>query len=298
MQFAESSPALTAAARVFLTPYATEAHYATTTTWETFVNGDYQCTTIEKEVTLGLQPEETGYAVDFRTAPPVLTTPADPEPLAELALRLAALYAQVRVRVAPTGAVEALLNHAELQRTGEHLLTEMRAGALADDRLTPTLADFLSRQLQSPANVLQSLHHDYLYQTLLPNFYQLPLAGATVPGRGRQFSSFFNKVPLYFAEQVRVLPEATPDYLSLGLHGTLDTQQTDLPAVRELLAKLLQPDSAAGQAGAALPAPHFHYEATYRLARATGLPVSVELTVYARVGEVFNQQYTLSIHRL
>ena len=116
-----------------LSPYATQAPYATTITWETFVNGDYHCTTIQKELTLGIEPEESGYAVDFRTSPPVLTTPDDPEPLAEFALRLAALYAHVRVRVAPTGARVALLNYAELRDTGEQLLTEMRTGALADD---------------------------------------------------------------------------------------------------------------------------------------------------------------------
>ena len=146
---------------------------------------------------------------------------------------------------------------------------------------------------------MHSLHHDYLYQTLLPDFYQLPLGGAAAPPRERQFVNFFNKVPLYFSEQIRVLPGATADYVPLGLSGPLDAQQTDVPAVRQLLANMLHPDLAVGQPEAtALPAPHFHYEATYLLARATGLPVSGKLTVYARVGEVYNQQYTLSIKRV
>jgi hypothetical protein len=44
--------------------------------------------------------------------------------------------------------------------------------------------------------------------------------------------------------------------------------------------------------------PHFQYEATYALDPATGLPLSAELTVYARLTDLYNKQYTLTLQRL
>ena len=276
------------------------ARYAATLSWESYVNGDYQLTTIEKEVALRVQPGGTGLAVAFETSPPTLVTPIDPEPLAALALRLAALYARVLVQAAPTGKITALLNHPELVHTGTQVLLEMRAAAHEDDQLTPALLSFAERQLQSPTSVLASLQHDYLYQTLLPNFYLYPLGDAAALPRQRWFTNFFDKVALCFSEQVEVLPSATSQHLLLRLHGTLDTQQTNLTVVCEAITKALQLPQPPGETSNAnvLPAPHFHYEATYTIELATGLPLCGELTLYARAGQVYNKQYALNINRL
>jgi hypothetical protein len=129
-------------------------HYAAILNWESYVNGDYQLSTIKKEVVVRVQPSGIGLAVAFEMSPPTLAKPTDPEPLAALALRLAALYARVLVQVAPTGKVTALLDHAELLHTGKRLLLEMRDSVHEDDQITPVLLDFAERQLQSPASVL------------------------------------------------------------------------------------------------------------------------------------------------
>lgn len=269
------------------------ARYAATLSWESYVNGDYQLITIEKEVALRVQPGGAGLAVAFETSLPTLVTPTDPEPLA-------ALYARVLVQAAPTGEITALLNHPELVHTGTQVLLEMRAAAHEGDQITPALLSFAERQLQSPASVLASLQHDYLYQTLLPDFYLYPLGDVAAPPRQRWFTNFFDKVALCFSEQLEVLPSTTSEHLLLRLHGTLDTQQTNLTAVREAITKALQlalPPSETLDA-TALPAPHFHYEATYTIEQNTGLPLRSELTLYARAGQVYNKQYSLSINRL
>ena len=49
---------------------------------------------------------------------------------------------------------------------------------------------------------------------------------------------------------------------------------------------------------AVLPAPHFRYEARHVLDAVTGLALQVELTVYARAGQLFNKEYALSINCL
>ena len=280
-----------------LRPPAT-ARYAATLSWEAYAGGDYQLTTIGKEVTLTVQPSGAGLAVEFTTSQPTLTQNHDPEPLQEMALRLAALYKRVRVQAAPTGELLALLNHEELLHTSRPLLADMRAATLADDQLTPALLNFAERQLHSADRVLSSLQQDYLYQALLPDFYSQPLDNLAAQPRPRQFVNFFDKTPLWFAEQATVQPGAATGQLLVQLQGTLDRQKTDVAAVQAHLAAALQLAAPSGAAPAPLPAPHFHYEATYTLAVATGLPQQAALTVYVRAGQLFNKEYHLTLTQL
>ena len=150
------------------------------------------------------------------------------------------------------------------------------------------------QQLRDPANVLRSLGHDYVYAALVPAWFAQPLGGAAPPARTRAFSQFFDELPLYFHEQVAVLPAADGEWLTLEFWGTLDAQQTDVAAIAALMAK------ATGQLADADPAitPHFHYAATHVLERATGLPERVDLTVYGRLAEHYNKQYTLTLTRV
>lgn len=202
------------------------------------------------------------------------------------------------VQAAPTGEVQALLNHEELRQVWARLAPEIQASTTADDAITGTILAFLERQLQAPANVLRSLQMDYLYQTLVPNLYAQPLAGPLAPARERRFAGFFDGVPLCFAEQVVLLPATLAAPLALRLHGQLDAQQTDLAAVKSAIAAALHLASAAGPLPAVVPEPHFSYEATYVLDVLTALPLHVELRVYARAGQLYNKEYTLLINRL
>jgi hypothetical protein len=277
-----------------LRPPAT-ARYAAALSWEAYASGDYQLATVEKEVTLTVQPGGAGLAVEFATSPPSFTKNRDPEPLEELALRLAALYRRVRVQAAPTGKLLALLNHEELLEAGRQQLEELRAATLASDEVTPTLLDFAERQLQRPSRIMGSLQHDYLYQTLLPDFYNQSLSGSAAPSRTKQFANFFDKTPLWFSEQATVQPGQLPDQLLVRLQGSLDRQKTDVAAVQAHVVAALQLASPAGAPPSDLPALHFHYEATYTLAVATGLPQQAALTVYVRAGQLFNKEYHLTL---
>ena len=286
---------LNAPPAIALRPPREPVRYQAVIWWETFANGDYQTSTISKQVALSGQLLAQGRVeLHFHTSPPVIPNAHRLEFLEMMALRLAALYARVVVEAAPTGEFVALRNYADMVQTWETLAQSLRDSTTAEDRLTPTLIDFLSKQLQDPANVLHSLGHDYLYATLVPDFYAKPLGGAASPARTRAFSQFFDKLPLYFTEQLEVLPAEGTETLTLVCRGTLDTQQTNVAAITALIAKAM------GQAADAEPAvvPYFHYEATHVLDRATGLPRQVELKVYGRLTERYNKQYSLTISRL
>ena len=276
-----------------LPPREATADYAAILEWELFARGEYQLSTIGKAVSLHVQPQEQGgYAVDFRLGTPTLARPEDQEPLQELALRLAALYAWVAVHASTTGEVTALRNHEAIQLAWAQLSQQVQATMAEGDQVTSSILAHLGQQVQSPASFLQSLSYDYLYQALLPNLYHQPLAGPAAQMRSRQFASFFDNTTLWFSERTTLLPEAPAGQVRLRLEGALDTQKTDVAAVRGHIAQAL------GLAPEALPAPHFHYEATYTFALATGLPTSVELSVYARAGQLYNKEYTLTISRL
>ncbi|RZK28719.1 MAG: hypothetical protein EOO63_10615 [Hymenobacter sp.] len=278
---------------------AQAAAYEVVIEWEAYANGAYQLSTIRKEVTVQVRPSEVGYAVDFQTSPPQLTKPEDLQSLEQLALRLAPLYKRVVVQATPTGRVVGLLNHGELLQNWSQLSESLRAASLPGDEVTSTVLDFMSRQLQSPASFLLSLGHDYLYHSLLSDFYGQPLHRLAM-GRGRRFSNFFNKLALHFTEQLTVQPGPAAGLLTLVVAGMLNEQLTDMVAVQAQIAQALHLDPpSAGPQGtpAEVPAPHAHYQATHVLSLDTGLPVSVELVVYVRAGQLFNKQYTLTIMR-
>ena len=280
-----------------LRPPLEPVHYEAVICWESYAPDNYQTSTLTKQVALsGKVLGEGRVLLDFRTSPPVLTKPKDLESLETLALRLATLYAQVVVQAAPTGAFEALGNHAGLLQTWELLAQSLRASTTAEDRITPTLLDFLDKQLQDPAKVLLSLQHDYLYAALVPAWFAQPLGGAAAPARTRAFSQFFDKLPLVFAEQVAEQVagrpgEGTP-HRTLVCRGTLDAAQTDVAAIGALMAR------AVGRPADAPQTPHFHYAATHVLDAATGLPERVDLKVYGRLAGHYNKQYTLTLTRV
>ena len=273
-------------------PRPAAAPYLVTSTWEAYAAGIRHATTISKELTLQVQSAAQGLTLTLEAGPPALHTTADPQPLAELTQRLAALYTRLEFLLTPTGEVAALLNYAPLRRAGEQLLAELQAAASPNDQVTATLLAFAKRQLASPAAMLHSLQFDYLYQTLLPGRHQPDVARPA-----RQFAGFFDKTPLWFAEQAVVEPATEAGLLPLRLHGPLDAQRTDLFTVQAHQAKALQL-AAPSQPPTALPPPHFRYEAEYSLELATGLLQQADLTVYARAGQLLNQEYHLTLKRI
>lgn len=287
--------------RLHLQPPTTTVVYEAELTWETYIDGQYQCSTTRRQVSLLGGATATGCALEIGSSAPTLTkATGDLGALEELALRLAALYERVVVQVTPTGEPVALLNHEELRQTWERLAQDLRASTTDEDEVTKSILDFMGRQLQSPESFLRSLQHDYLYQALLPGFYQQPLGGPTAPGRSRQFSNFFDKQSLWFLECVEVLPEQTPGQLTLRLHGPLDLQKTDVAAIEKLMTndlRLAQPSNEAPSTSEGIPTLHFAYEATYVVEQATGLPLRVELMVYARAGQLYNKEYHLTLTR-
>ncbi|HEX8330360.1 MAG TPA: hypothetical protein VF629_22710 [Hymenobacter sp.] len=272
------------------------AHYTATSRWEAYAAGDFQATTVAKTLRLQVHSLAEGMSVTLESGPPSLRTSTDTEPLAELAQRLAALYARLELLLTPAGEVAALLNYDALRQAGEQLLTELRATTAPDDRVTATLLDFTERQLASPAALLHSLQFDYLYQTLLPGLCHQPFGSPRPP---RRFAGFFDKTPLWFAEQVTAEPVVGTESVGLRVHGPLDLQRTDSVTVQNHLANALQLAAASwpGQSPP-LPTPHFCYEAAYTMELATGLPEHAELTVYARAGQLLNKEYHLTLARI
>jgi hypothetical protein len=284
---------------VALRPPTVAVPYQVTITWENYAHGNYQVSTIEKEVTLQVQSQEMGYALDFHSGPPRLKKSGDLAPLDRLALRLAALYEHVAVQASATGELVALLNHRALLKTWDRLAQEIEAETPEEDVLTINILVAISKQLFRPADFVQALQYDYLYQHALPLRYYQPAEAASPTLR--QFANFFDKTPLWFAEQAAVAPGDNAAQLTLTLRGTLDAQKTDVAAVSRLIASELRqavPPAGTPPLPHALPAPHFSYQATYTLAIATGLPLAMELSVYARVGEFYNKEYTLTSTRL
>ena len=261
--------------------------------WETYVDGDYHTSTIAKEVTLGLQAAAEGdYLLDLRTGKPALNKPEDQHSLEGIALQLAALYEWVVIRAAPTGHFRAVSNHAAVHRTWDALAQVLREATTAEDQLTPALLQFVGQQVQDPAKFLDSLRHDYLYRALVLDRYDRPLGGPGEATSYRQFASFFDKLPLWFREEAEIVPSQPGGALTLQLRGTLAPEKTDVDAIAHLMAQ------AVGPAAPSSEAPHFHYAATHVLDPQTGLPLTVDLTVYGRLADRYNKQYTLTITRV
>jgi len=284
---------ITSALSTLLPPlHPAVATYLATSTHDTYAAGSLQSTTIARTLALRTAPTAQGLVLTLEAGPPVVRTAADPEPLVTLAQQLAGLYARLELLLTPAGEVAALLNHSELCQQGERLLTELQAAAAPDDQVTATVLAFARRQLAAPAAVLHSLSFDYLYQALLPGQYR---AGAERPAR--QFAGFFDKTPLWFTEEAVAGPATAEGLLPLRLQGALDAQRTNLRAVQARQAEIWQRVAQASPP-APLPAPHFCYEATYAVEQATGLPQHADLTVYARAGQLLNQEYHLTLKRI
>lgn len=284
----------------YLSPSTEVATYAATLTWELYTPDDYQCSTIEKELTLRKQRCANGYVAEFCTKPPRLTKQENLEDLEQVALRLAKLYEQVVVQTTSTGELIALLNHAALNQTWVRLAQELRAATTADDQVTATLLAFLERQVQHPDSLLQSLANDYLYQALLRDFDERQPGQPAAPAQQRAFANFFDKQTLFFGEEVTTTPAEAAGQLHVELRGIVDVQKTDVAGIEALIGQALRGARVAVEASppGTRPAPGFSYKATHVLDQATKLPLRVALTLAVRLGQLYNKEYNLSVIRL
>lgn len=269
------------------------ATYQAAATWEEYKQGDYQTATITKQVALVVRPRAGHYEVEIRVNQLALQK-NDPEPLEELAVRLAALYEWIVVDVGPAGQPQALLNHEAMQQRWEALKTDLRQTSGEDDQITNYLITNIDQQLQDPVNLLNSLQFDYLYSTLFH------LLNKSASDSERSFPQFFENYGLWFSERLTWFPTEALNLATVIMRGTLDEQQTDVSAIGQWIATAL--DAVLSQPpnvpAASTSAPHFGYQATYVVEQTTGMPTRIELTVYARLGELYNKEYTLLFTRL
>lgn len=229
----------------------------------------------------------------------MLVQKEEPEHLQRLALRLAALYAEIEAELTPEGELRGLLNYSELLLTWATLREELLADSSPDDAITRKLIELFDAQLEQPEKVLHSLRHDYLYQALAASLRAPELVGASPTPSRREFSQFFPMLPLYFNE-TRQLVATDTQGAHYALRGTPDTQRIDTAAVRQAI------HSAQATTSAAAPTPpdapeeplHFGYEAEYALSQADGLPHYLKLVVYGRLAQRYNKQYTLTLTRI
>jgi hypothetical protein len=262
--------------------------YTATTRWEEFANEEYQQTLLTKRVQVRRRPLAAGQAVWLHSTEPQLSHKDAVQPLEQLALRAAALYEHIVVELSPTGQLIRLLNYPALQQAWAALKTTLLVEAAAEDQLTRKMVELLEQQVAKEENVLYSLRHDYMYQALAEAIS--PARPADGLGQ-REFAQFFPHLNLWFTEAAATDTREQAG-VRFALRGALDEAKTDVAAIHELMRAAL------GLPAVAEPAPHFGYEATYVVEQATGSLGELTLTVYARLAQLYNKQYTLTVQRL
>lgn len=215
------------------------AEYRAVQKWKTFLAGKQQLLTVTKQLGLGIRAWGDRYELHFATTAPQLIRQDDLQPLEQLALRLAALYESVVVEASPTGQFLAVLNHEQLLSTWQTLRSGLLATTTDDDALTVFLVEFLDRQLPDPANVLQSLRQDYVYQTLVHDIYAQPLMAGCAEGRIREFPRFFPQQSLHFFEHCTEIERTVAGRVQLSFRGVLDVARTDVAGIGQVMAAAL-----------------------------------------------------------
>lgn len=272
--------------------------YKVVATWEEYVRGTNQTTTITRQVAMRMRRQLDYYEVWFTTQAPFIAKKGNLEPLEEVALQLAGLYEQVVIKCSLTGRMQELLNHDALLARWQVIRQHLYRVNPSPDPVMTYLIGFCEQQLQNPADVLNSLRFDYVYQTLLDSWTTAAGNGRWVAPPEREFPQFFPTAGLQFNEQTSWEPAPTYGSLVRAIRGALDAQQTDMVAVREYLEASLAKGSVSVSKGSAQGMPHIDYQATHLVDQASGLPVHIDLSVFARLTEIYKKQYSLQLTRL
>ncbi|WP_046245618.1 hypothetical protein [Hymenobacter terrenus] len=271
-----------------LRPTTAEIAYTIRSEWAEFVVGDRRLTSLEKTVGLHLTQAETKWQLRLRTSASVLHK-ADRTSFDEIGLRLADLYADLELALAPTGKLVGLVNHAAIRARWAGLRQELASRYPEPSALVDALVAGVDRQLAHPAGLESSLAYDYLYAALPGSFYAQLFADNCQYTRARTFPQFFDGLALHFIETLRLADAGPSGQVVLRLRGTLDAAATDVAAVAEYLRATL------GQSAAIAPADVlFSYEATHSFAPGTGLPAEVHLTVRCAYRELYCKEYHLT----
>ncbi|WP_139921682.1 hypothetical protein [Hymenobacter sp. DG01] len=275
------------------------ATYEVLIQWEEFLDGELRTTHITKQLQVLLTPRGAGRVIFFRASQPALVQKEEPEHMQRMALQLSALYAEIEAELSPNGELSSLLNHAELVLTWANLREELIANSSPDDAVTHKLIALFDAQMEQPDKVLYSLRHDYMYQALAMSLRASEQFNSPPIQVQREFSQFFPKLDLRFHE-TRQLVAAEADGIHYTLRGSPDTQSIDTAAVRQAMHNALTTNPAAAPTPAGAPEEPLHlgYEAAYSLDQADGLPRHLHLTVYGRLAQRYNKQYTLTLTRI
>lgn len=264
------------------------AAYEATVEWEQYVAGRRQKSQLKRQMRMAVGSSETGRLVSIQLLDPVLSQPEALQPLEQLGLRLATLFEQLRLAVGPEGQIQQVLNYVHLTQVWAQLRARLLGSAPPDDQLTATLVQLLDKQMMREENIRHSLLHDYLYHTITDALRDGALAGPTT----REFPHFFPNLSLYFTEVRPTAPggEGPPGIL---VRGTVDGSRTELAAIGQLMRAALE--AAGGPPPDPSLQPHFGYEAQYEPRPEHGYFFPLTLTVYVRLGSVYNKQYTLTL---
>lgn len=272
--------------------------YLVTVQWEEYSKGENRQSLLTKHVHISLDELGEKRRVFLRTSSPRLSRKEGVQPVEQLALRVASLYEHVVVDLAPDGQLQRLVNYPQVRQTWEELKPALLFEAAAEDELTRKLVTLVDEQVAHEDRVLYSLRHDYIYQALLQ-----PLEAAGTFGlqasSAREFPNFFPNANLWFAV-TKKQTVADERELVVSLQGTLDAGKTNVTIIHQhMRAALAAGDTAATPTAELVETQlHFGYEATYVTERASNLLRELTLTVYARLAEHYNKQYTLTVNRL
>lgn len=277
--------------------WSVPARYQVVTRWEEFAREEYRQTLITKQVQVRLRPSEVGRAAWLHTTEPLLSRKDAIQPVEQLALRVAALYEHVVVGLAPDGRLTHLLNYSQLCQTWGALKAKLLDEADAEDQLTRKLVELVEKEVAHEDKMLNSLRHDYMYQVLGQVLSTGRAAARNAGATSREFSNFFPHVSLWFTENKEAV-SAEDQQLRFALRGGLDATRTNVATIHQLMLTALALPDAPPTAATTAPVPHFGYEAEYVVNQATGTLVDLTLTVYARLAQLYNKQYTLTVHRL
>ena len=284
--------------RLELRPPPHPLAYEVTTRWEERRRGEVTRAIITKHLTLAALAPGPRLLLSWATAPPTLRKP-DLLPLEEVVLLLAGIYRHLVIETAATGQRLAVANHAEIVAAWAAIKQELVVRYGETDALTASLRAAVEAQVQDPARLLDSLHHDYSYSLLVANLYQQPFESGFGYTQARAFPHFLADTALHFHERLALGEPVAPGRATIHVRGQLDEPRTDRAAVARQVAALL----ALAPTPAAPPPPDpnalaFGYRAAYDLDVATGWPVAVTATVTCASPAGYAKEYDLTVQQL
>lgn len=284
--------------RLELRPPPHPLAYEVTTRWEERRYGEVARSVISKHLTLTGTYHGARLLLSWTTAPPTLRKP-DLLPLEEIMLLLAGIYRHLVIETSPAGQRLAVANHAEIIATWADIKQELLARYGEADALTASLRAAVEAQVQDPARLLDSLHHDYSHSLLVANLYQQRFESGFCYTQARAFPHFLADTAVCFQEQLTLGEPTVPGRATLHLRGRLDEDRTDRAAVARQVAALLALSPNPAPVGPPDPATlTFAYHATYDLDLATGWPVSVAATVTCQSPAGYTKEYDLTVQQL